>query len=112
MTNTPIAAKLAAALRDLLESFSDYVGPNITQGKEAIAEYDTAKDSAAGEHWHFESMDAPNGDTVAISIMAADKVIASAYMDGRERDYKFANDICHAHNTSLPQPPHAAPEEG
>jgi len=72
MTNTPIAAKLATELRDLIKHYvrlleigrdrivelggdcdpvdvMERSDPHLTVARRALAEYDTAKDSPAGE---------------------------------------------------------------
>jgi len=135
MTNTPIAAKLATELRDLIKHYVNLLeigrdrivelggdcdpvdvmersDPHLVVARRALAEYDTAKDSPAGERWrpvHGEFLVVAHGGKEFCEAIVCDNEDAVGAAVTALKASKIEHKECTCY---VLQPPHAAPEEG
>jgi hypothetical protein len=58
--------------------------------------------------WHFETDHNNSGETIGITIFDHDKRVTTFVCAGCEQDYRFANEICHAHNLASQVRPQSA----
>jgi len=58
--------------------------------------------------WHFETDHNDSGETIGITIFDHDKRVTTFVCAGCEQDYRFANEICHAHNLASQMRPQSA----